>query len=360
MTRKLNPLSAKWHDLKVAPIELRLYYTLMFGQAFRWKPIDKNIWACALWEKIIALKETDSSVFFSVIGRKKSENKVDLNKEAEFVRGKLSEYFQLEVPLGSLCASWVKIDPNFEKVNNNIKRITLMIDNLCKEYGEPIDVECKEFIHNSFYSFPVLSSLSKDGVEEKLKQLGFGYRAKYIHTSAKYLSQNFSTFKEFEQILHNSDYQEAKKHLQKLSGVGPKVADCILLIGCSRPQAIPVDTHVMQIAKRDYIDNGLFSSIMKNKLAGESGSGEADELERVKEIVKTIKSAKSMNEKVYNSVSEIFYKIFGEKCIWAQTVLFVNDVKETSNESSSNHTNKSKSLKNKRNSDISGETPDKK
>ena len=44
--------------------------------------------------------------------------------------------------------------------------------------------------------------------------------------------------------------KEARASLMELSGVGRKVADCILLFGYGRADVIPVDTHAFQLAQR--------------------------------------------------------------------------------------------------------------
>ena len=100
-----------------------------------------------------------------------------------------------------LYKTWTKADKNFSKVakqfegirmirqdpveclfsficssNNNISRITSMIDNLTSHYGDKILVEDGR----THYTFPTVKSLCAEGVEEKLRSLGFGYRAKYI------------------------------------------------------------------------------------------------------------------------------------------------------------------------------------
>lgn len=66
-------------------------------------------------------------------------------------------------------------------------------------------------------------------MEEKLRQLGFGYRAKYIAQTAKQILQKEGE----EQWLWNlrkTSYAEAKAALVELAGVGPKVADCVVCV----------------------------------------------------------------------------------------------------------------------------------
>ena len=52
--------------------------------------------------------------------------------------------------------------------------------------------------------------------------------------------------------LREAPYQEASEALCALPGVGPKVAACVCLFSLDKHAAIPVDTHVWQLAARYY------------------------------------------------------------------------------------------------------------
>ena len=90
--------------------------------------------------------------------------------------------------------------------------------------------------------------------------------------------------------LRKLPYLECREELLTLSGVGPKVADCICLFSMDKADVIPVDTHVWQIATRDY----------KLKI-------------------------KTLTQKTYQDVGDAFRKVFGEYAGWAHSgnVLFM-------------------------------------
>merc|ERR1712200_68458 len=90
----------------------------------------------------------------------------------------------------------------------------------------------------SFICSANIDNLAKPGVEEKLRDLGFGYRAKYIEESAKKILSLGG--EDWLLSLRKLQYSEAKEALQQLSGIGPKVADCILLMSLDQPSSIPV------------------------------------------------------------------------------------------------------------------------
>jgi N-glycosylase/DNA lyase len=117
-----------------------------------------------------------------------------------------------------------------------------------------------------YHDFPTPEALAQDGVEEKLKELGFGYRAKYIAKTASMVNEKgiawleglcnpespgFGVVEAKEGAAGElvdggrEGYRHALQDLQILSGVGPKVADCVCLFGLGWGEAVPVDTHGM-------------------------------------------------------------------------------------------------------------------
>ena len=113
----------------------------------------------------------------------------------------LIDYLQLNVNLEYLYKEWAKCDKHFEEIsksfigirmlrqnpveclfsficssNNHISRITSMVEKLASNYGEKI----LALDGVDYFTFPRVASLAQDGVEERLRDLGFGYRAKYI------------------------------------------------------------------------------------------------------------------------------------------------------------------------------------
>ena len=149
-------------------------------------------------------------------------------------------------------------------------------------YGQYVD----EYGGHAFYSFPTVEALADASVEQKLRNLGFGYRAKYIQKTADVIVNRLGGIT-WIQALRSLPYEHAHAELQQLAGIGAKVADCICLMALDQPSAIPVDTHVWQIACRDY---GL------------------------------AKSGKSLTPRLYKKVGDHFRSLFGEYAGWAHSV----------------------------------------
>lgn len=84
--------------------------------------------------------------------------------------------------------------------------------------------------------------------EKDLRQCLLGFRAKYIHHTAKFIAARPGWLEETEHL----PYAAAKARLLELPGVGEKVADCVLLFGAGKLEAFPVDTWVLKSLARRY------------------------------------------------------------------------------------------------------------
>ncbi|XP_014674304.1 PREDICTED: N-glycosylase/DNA lyase-like isoform X1 [Priapulus caudatus] len=227
----------------------------------------------------------------------------------------LRDYFQLDIDVERLYERWSDADENFARVaprfigvrmlrqdpvenlfsficssNNNIARIAGMVERMCTRYGEPLPVVGGA----TYHAFPGVAALAADGVEGELRALGFGYRAKYVAASARWIAANGG--EAWLRGLRGVPYARAHAELTKLTGVGAKVADCVCLMSLDKTGAIPVDTHVWQIASRDYMPH--------------------------------LKKVKSVNDKVYKEIGEFFRDLFGPYAGWAHSVLFSADLKK--------------------------------
>ncbi|XP_076436312.1 N-glycosylase/DNA lyase-like [Babylonia areolata] len=234
----------------------------------------------------------------------------------------LQDYFHLNVDIEELYQQWSFADQYFRKTasdfwgirmlrqdpvenlfsficssNNNISRISSMVGKLCIQYGQPI----AEVDGRWYHSFPAVAALAEVGVEEKLRELGFGYRAKFIAKSAKYIMDNHG--EEWVGSLRHCSYEEAKAELMKLCGVGAKVADCVCLMSLDKAGAIPVDTHVWQFAARNYLPK--------------------------------LSSAKSVTDKLYQEIGDHFRSLWGPYAGWAHSVLFTAELRHMQSKKSS-------------------------
>ena len=123
--------------------------------------------------------------------------------------------------------------------NNNIPRIKKIISAMCEKYGEDI---------GGAKDFPSAGSLVEAG-EDELFALRTGFRAKYIYSAAKAVSDDASLL---EKVASAKEYADAERLLVALKGVGPKVAACTLLFGFERYDAFPVDVWIKKVLERRF------------------------------------------------------------------------------------------------------------
>lgn len=115
--------------------------------------------------------------------------------------------------------------------NNNIKRITQILFGIRQKFGKKVD---------DYYAFPTLKELLMGTVQD-FKDLGAGYRAEYIYDTCRQLiNVDYNKWA-------NLSTDDVKEQLLKLKGVGPKVADCILLFAFARQDVFPVDTWIEKV-----------------------------------------------------------------------------------------------------------------
>ncbi|KAI2614482.1 N-glycosylase/DNA lyase [Hypoxylon fragiforme] len=265
-----------WRKLPLSLADLCIETTLRCGQSFRWLTALYNQWS-----------ESDSNF---------------REKAPKFTGIRILSQDAWEALIAFICSS-----------NNNISRISQMVHKLCIYYGPLIGHIGDE----AFHDFPTPQALSGKKVESHLRELGFGYRAKYIAETARIISaekpegwlesltnpENPSwPVTETSSDKEPPSYKYAHEQLLLLTGVGPKVADCVCLMGLGWGEAVPVDTHVWQIAQRDY-------KFGKSK-------------------------TKTFSKAMYDSVGDHFRKIWGDQAGWAQSVLFTANLKSFSGQAS--------------------------
>lgn len=128
--------------------------------------------------------------------------------------------------------------------NNNIPRIKACIEKLCVEHGRKIGT----LRGKAIYSFPSVDRLSVLR-ENHLDSCRLGYRAKYIVETARQVAYDGGAVLETgEQI----PTEKIEAYLLSLSGVGPKVANCIMLFSMKKTEVFPIDVWVRRVMNRLY------------------------------------------------------------------------------------------------------------
>ena len=126
--------------------------------------------------------------------------------------------------------------------NSNIQKIKSSLEKVTKKFGTKVKIEGKEF-----FVFPKPEKIAKASIDQ-IKTCGVGYRASFIKEAAQMVVLKKIDF----EYLKKCDYQEAKKNICSVPGVGNKVADCIMLFSLNKLEAFPLDTWMIKILEKYY------------------------------------------------------------------------------------------------------------
>ncbi|MGB8218597.1 MAG: DNA glycosylase [Candidatus Methanoperedens sp.] len=264
--------------------DFNLDLTLSCGQVFRW---EKNEW----WTGVINGNLIKAS-------QEGAEIIIDSQLDKKFIR----DYFRLDDDIEKIYASinkdkkiaslirkyrglrlirqdpWECLVSYICSSNNTIRNISNSIRRMCECFGEKIV--------DGYYSFPAPDSLSELQLCD-MEQCRLGFRAPRVLKIASIIAKN-----EFDLYgIKNLSYEEGRRELMKIDGVGNKIADCVLLFAFGKLESFPVDTHIEQIMDRFYGDN--------------------------------FKGSKS---KKREKIAEFAREYFGEYCGYAQEYLYMEDL----------------------------------
>ena len=302
--------SARWETLCDSATELRLGCTVTNGQSFNWTQAEEG-WIGCVGDAAFALREHGASTQWRCISSAAPSSDDGLAR----LGLRLHRYFQLDHALAPRIARWGEADARCAAVaccipgmrvmqqepleclisficssNNNISRITQMLRKLRAKYGRPLALAPPYDAH-TLHTFPTAAELSR-ATEAELRDLGFGYRARFVVESTATVASNGG--EAWLHALRAKPRDEVQSALMTLCGVGRKVADCVALFALDQAGCIPVDTHVWSIACRDYDPS--------------------------------LAQVKSLTPPVYERVGECFRSRFGDDAGWAHSLLFAAEL----------------------------------
>lgn len=353
----------------------------MLKLGLRWRKVD-DIWHCGLNGRVLSLRQDSAHLYYqsafpqdavklptppsSSLGSTE-----DLPQEDDDTEALVHHYLNLEPNLTELYEQWSTVDANFKKKaprfagvrilrqdawealvgficssNNNIIRISQMVSSTRKCFPKLTDQESSQMeklcTHygpllgyvgtTPYYDMPPPSVLADPKVESHLRQLGFGYRAKYLYQTANLISQKgdqgwLDSLRNPEKPIlgqkrlpggemqpgGREGYRVAHEALLTLQGVGPKVADCVCLMGLGWGEAVPVDTHGM-LSPRDVLSQTAAYRSLVWQIAQRDykfGKGKHS----------------SLTKATYDAVGNRFRSLWGKEAGWAHSVLFTADLR---------------------------------
>lgn len=285
-------------ELDLAKVSFSLDHTLSCGQTFRWEK-RSECWTGVARETAFKIRQTNNTLEF-----RSSKD----SSTSEFIW----HYFRLDDNLSQFY-SWAAKDKYLsqavKKFNGlrlvrqepweclisyicathaNIPAIKQMILNLCKRFGDPI-----KFDGETFYTFPKPKSLARANLRQ-LRLCKLGYRAENVLKTTRLVNTG-----DFDlEGLQTAPYKGAKEQLMTLPGIGPKVADCILLFSLNKLEAFPIDVWMKRIILQYYPTH--FEP----------------------EFVAKIKDKPGLSPREYRTIYEFGREYFGEYLGYAQEYLY--------------------------------------
>ena len=253
------------------------------GQVFLWEKDGIN-WYGINGQDILKINE--NGAIKSILNLKinffrKNDNIQEIIRSIskdKTVKKAVKEYEGLRIfkqdPFQCMISFIISSNSNIQKIKNSLEKIT-------KKFGTKVTIQNKEF-----FLFPKPEKLANASIEE-IKTCGVGYRAPFIKQASKMIILKKINF----EYLEKCDYEEAKKNICLIPGIGNKVADCILLFSLNKLEAFPLDTWMIKILEKYY----------SNEFKIET---------------------KTITQKQYEILHEKIVNYFGPYCGYAQQFLF--------------------------------------
>ena len=250
------------------PFDLDL--TLCCGQIFKWEKKDQ--WWCGIIEdKPIKIRQLNIKLEIKNINSKLVKSYFGLNDNLYDIKRKICRDKHIEKALNKFWGlriihqdPWECLISYICATYKSIPAIRKMLYKLSEKFGEK-----KILDDNIFFTFPKPEKL-QSAKKSDLLNCGLGYRSKYVLATSKKIFNNESFFEDLKKL----PYLEAKKNLIDLPGVGPKVADCVLLFSLGKKNSFPIDIWIKRVILHYYSNH--FSKQFISKISNGRGLSNSD------------------------------------------------------------------------------------
>ncbi|MBW8781321.1 MAG: DNA-binding protein [Verrucomicrobia bacterium] len=253
------PSALNWSDWTPVPgaphlAPATLVELLDGGQAFRWRPEAGGVWLGAWSDHLVRLSLDEAGAL-----RYSAPKPI-----AARVAAALPRYLFGHDTLAAVDALPWRSDPHLARCLEAFPGLTILrqplgetlLGFLCSATKQIVQIKQMIALLAERHGASIMPGLNRlptwaelaEISEPDLRACLLGFRARYIHDTAQFLAAHPGWLEEIETL----PYPEAKERLRLLSGVGEKVADCVLLFGAGRLEAFPVDTWILKAMARRY------------------------------------------------------------------------------------------------------------
>ncbi len=292
----------RWNRADCTHDEVNLTSTLTCGQTFRWRRQQDGAWLGSIGCQAAALWQPDGCVDHFYWQTFPTADGWDL----------IAKYLNMGINLRQLQHQWIMAEPltadvftqhvglrllrqpveeclySFQCAScNTVTKIERSVGELARVYGAAAMTPW-----GNVWLFPTTNSIAHAS-EAVLRTALWGYRAPRVISLAKIVQERGVGWLN---ELVDLPYKECHDALTALPGMGAKLADCVCLFCLDKWGAIPVDTHVLQLAQR----------LWPMKQTGSS-----------------------LTPRVYAQIGDSYRQRFGAFAGWAQQILFYSELRRS-------------------------------
>jgi N-glycosylase/DNA lyase len=229
--------------------------TLDGGQAFRWYPQEDGGYRGVVARRVVNVSEADGGLMVTPVDGKDSNGLshsmleyLGHDQDLEGFRTRFADDPCLGPALRGYSGlrvlrqdPWECLFSFITSSTSNIPRIKLNVGSAAEKLGFSIGPEPRDVM------FPEPEIVAEAG-EQFLRDLGFGFRAKYLAPAAEAIASGRLKLCD----LREASYKDAREELIALHGVGEKVADCVLAFSLDKPESFIVDRHILRALHKWY------------------------------------------------------------------------------------------------------------
>lgn len=227
------------------------------GQCFRWNKEEDGSYTGVIKNSVINVKKIGNDVEFTGVCdeniKQTCEEYFNLQTNYEAIKEKLSNidiYLKNSIEYGNGIRIlkqdlWETLLSFIISANNNIPRIKTIIERIAKKYGNRI-----EYRNKIYYTFPTPEMLQNASIDN-FRGLGLGFRDVRIYETVQ---RTLKGEIDLEKLKQEENTEVLRKKLLEIPGVGPKVADCVMLFALNRFDVFPVDVWVKRVISELYFN----------------------------------------------------------------------------------------------------------
>jgi N-glycosylase/DNA lyase len=283
-------------DRSTVPFSLE--HTLNCGQLFRWQKLG-DWWYGVVADHVVKIKQCGERLIFQVFPETQNQSFIEsylrLDDDLPSILSQISKDEHMKKATDLFCGlrivrqePWECLISYICATYKSIPAIKKMVNSISRSFGKKLTLDGYDF-----YTFPKPSNIAQ-ACPNDLRSCGLGFRTERLLETARLVDSGELS----PESLKHMEYEAAKRELLGLPGVGPKVADCVLLFSLEKLEAFPIDVWMKRAATTLYASH--FDS----------------------SFVEKVSSKGSLTPKEYETIGSFGREYFGRYAGYAQEYLF--------------------------------------